>query len=105
MKWVHKLDKYMCVNPIFKLVRNKTCMIMATVIGLTNKMIILRHTGYVECEYGPDPNDSCEGCKKSNVQLYFGDRDVWDGRDGSNKCLPCLRDHYMDDMRVQFSER
>ena len=95
----------MDVTKYIKRVRNKICMIMARINSLTDKNLILQHTGYIECDFGPDLFDVCDECKTVNIQLYFGDRDVWDNRDGCYKCIRCLRKQYMADMEQKFSER
>ena len=49
----------------------------------------LRGTGFEKCEFGQD-SDPCEKCGTKNEQLYFGNRDYWDGREGTYWCAACV---------------
>lgn len=49
----------------------------------------LEITGYEKCTFGPD-KDPCEECGTPNQQLYFGDRDYWDAREGKYLCAHCV---------------
>lgn len=42
--------------------------------------------GFEACEGGPEKCDRCSQV----TQLYFGDRDYWDCREGSSLCGECL---------------
>lgn len=46
-------------------------------------------TGYVKCEFEPS-YDACEACQTTFKQLYFGDRDYWDPREGRYLCAECV---------------
>lgn len=48
-------------------------------------------TGYNMCQFPAERGDACEECGTDEVQLYFGDADFFDGREGKYKCLSCLR--------------
>ena len=48
-------------------------------------------TGYKMCLFPPKRGETCEECDADEVQLYFGDADFFDGREGKYKCLSCLR--------------
>lgn len=42
--------------------------------------------GFEPCEF---EQDKCEQCE-SVAQLYFGDRDYWDNREGRYLCAKCI---------------
>jgi hypothetical protein len=42
--------------------------------------------GFESCEFEPD---QCDGCRQVR-QLWFGDRDYWDSREGHYLCGECL---------------
>ena len=45
-----------------------------------------KRVGFERCLFEPD---QCERCRQVR-QLWFGDRDYWDGREGSYLCGECL---------------
>ena len=59
----------------------------------------LTGTGFEKCEFGPD-NDPCKKCGKTKVQLYFGNRDYWDSREGDYWCAECLIELHQDNEAV-----
>lgn len=56
---------------------------------------LLTHCGFERC-IGFDGDEPCDGCDTPGV-VYFGDRDVWDSREGSYYCESCLRERYQAD--------
>ncbi len=52
-------------------------------------------TGFVKCEWGPD-DTGCDYCKTPNRQLYFGNKDYWDSREGEYWCGECVMSLAMD---------
>ena len=49
----------------------------------------LEQTGFEWCEFPPD-HDPCEKCGKTWVQLYFGNRNSMDCREGEYRCAKCV---------------
>jgi hypothetical protein len=57
-------------------------------------------TGFVKCEFEPD-NHPCEHCGKKQKQLYFGNRDYWDSREGDYYCADCVIDYHQNSRPVR----
>lgn len=53
----------------------------------------LAFTGFVKCEWEPD-DTTCDRCKASKRQLYFGNKDYWDSREGECWCGECVMGIY-----------
>lgn len=53
---------------------------------------ILEFTGFEKCEHEPSANDPCEKCGAKNQQLYFGNVNYWDCREGDYWCAKCVRE-------------
>jgi len=59
--------------------------------GLGNEQLneALAFTGFAKCEWGPD-DTTCDRCKTPNRQLYFGNQNYWDSREGDYWCGECV---------------
>lgn len=51
---------------------------------------ILEFTGFAKCEFEPSVNDPCEKCGAKKQQLYFGNVNYWDCREGDYWCAKCV---------------
>lgn len=60
--------------------------------GVETCELLAASLGFEKCEFEPARDEECERCNKPNVQLYFGNRDYWDSREGEYYCIDCLHD-------------
>mgnify|MGYP003436598999 CR=1 FL=1 len=52
---------------------------------------ILEFTGFDECDFGSDLVGPCDKCRATHQQLYFGNVNYWDCREGDYWCANCVR--------------
>lgn len=47
--------------------------------------------GFVPCEF-PTKGEECDRCHKPADELFFGNTDYWDAREGDYLCELCIRE-------------
>lgn len=67
--------------------------------------VALESTGFEICKFGPDENDSCERCNKSNQQLYYLRTNYW-SEEGDYFCADCVIQLHTDNLEyaAKFEE-
>lgn len=66
---------------------------------------ILLATGFEPCQFEPN-NDPCDQCGNRGRQLYFGNRDYCDSREGDYYCKSCVIElHQENQIELNKSKR
>jgi len=50
----------------------------------------LEKTGFERCEFDTN-GDVCDSCNRKAEELFFGNRDYWDSREGEYWCMACIK--------------
>lgn len=57
--------------------------------------IALQQTGFEPCEF-ETADEECEHCGSKRGDLFFGNRDYWDSREGNYLCGSCVIELHQD---------
>ena len=55
-----------------------------------------KHLGFTICQWGPEPEDTCESCGSTGVRLWFSS----DGFEGTYWCLDCIIEMHEENERT-----